>query len=241
MNRLMLLYTHELVRMRKYGITVASLAVTIIWVLIIEFSNVTRIAAFLPLILFIDATLMSLLLAGVTMIFEQQENALRSMLVLPITKGEYLVSKSLAVTTSSLLTLALLLIYGLVFKDLHVHIPGLVAAVALIAFTFSQVGMVMTYASRDFTDLLMGMFKFTIVFALPTILEFFQFIKGDWVKNLQYLNPTKNALVLLQAPLIQVTSKDLIIAIAYLALLAIVLFAMSHKLFDGYAAKEGGA
>ena len=56
-------------------------------------------------------------------------------------------------------------------------ILGVTGAVVLVAFAFAQVGIVMTYYSEDFTDLLMNMFKFMIVLVVPTILENGQYSK----------------------------------------------------------------
>lgn len=241
MPRLAVLYTGELIRMRKYGITGASLAAALLWILILELGGFGGLAAIFPFVLFIDVTLMSLLLAGVTMIFETQENALRSLLVTPVGRDEYLLAKSAAVMTSSLTTLGLLLIYGVGIRDLTVHLPGIVGAVMLGAFVFAQVGMVMTYFSRDFTDLLMGMFVFTLVFALPTLFEYVGIIQVEWVRLLQYLNPTKSVLVLIQAAIVPIAAADTAIAFGYLVILGGALYAVSRQLFAGYAAREGGA
>lgn len=239
-TRLVWLFTGETTRMRKYGISAASLATAVLWILLMEFGRLKDIGFVLPLILFVDSTIMSLLLAGVTMVFEAQENTLGSMLVTPISKDEYLIAKSLAVTSCSLSVLICLLIYGMVFKGLSISIPGVVGAVILIAFAFSQVGMIITYYAKDFTDLLMGMFKLVLIFSLPTILESFQIISGPRVRNIQYLNPTKNALVLLQATVMNVGRRDLAIAIGYLLILTVVLYYVSRQLFDEYAAQKGG-
>lgn len=240
MNRLMALYGGELTRMRKYGITGASVVTAVLWVIILHFGSFASINALFPLVLFMDATIMSLLLSGVTMIFERQENAIKSIFVLPISKDDYLVSKSLAIATSSLFTLLLVFVYGTLVKDLEVNIVGLAAAVLLISFSFAQIGAVMTYYSKDFTDLLMGMFKFTIVFALPTILELLGLLKADWIRYVQYLNPTKNAMVLLRASTAPVETFDLVVAIAYMLIAGAALYAVSRKLLDQYVAKGGG-
>ncbi len=240
MHRLAALYSGELTRMRKYGITGAGIVTAVLWVLILHFGSFASIDALFPLVLFMDATVMSLLLSGVTMIFERQENAIKSIFVLPINKDDYLVSKSLAVATSSLFTLLLLFIYGTVVKGLEVNILGLSASVLLISFSFSQLGAVMTYFSKDFTDLLMGMFKFTIVFALPTILELIGMLKADWIRYVQYFNPTKNAMVLLQASATPVETVDLVIATLYMLVAGAALYAVSRKLLDQYVAKGGG-
>lgn len=225
--------------MRRYGITAASLVTALIWILVLHYTDLVDINTVFPLTLFIDATLMSLLLAGVTMVFEDQENTFRSIMVLPITGDDYLFAKSMAIVTSSLATLALLLIYGIAFKDLTINIPGIAAGVALVAFAFAQVGVLLTYYSEEFTDLLLNMFKIIIVLIVPTILELVNILNVSWVKTVQYFNPTKNALVLLQASVIATDRKDLVIAAVYLVAMSVGLYAASRKLLVKYAARGG--
>ncbi|HHW26385.1 MAG TPA: ABC transporter permease [Firmicutes bacterium] len=239
MNKIGVLYRGEILRMWKYGVSGASLVTALIWIAVLRFSAPGSMTALFPLLIFVDSTVMTLLLVGVTIIFENQENSFKSLMVSPISKDEYLVSKSLAVVTSSVITLALLLAYGLLVADLEINIPAIFGAVILVAFTFAQVGTIMTYYSKDFTDLLMGVFKFTIVFTLPTLLEGFKVLKGDWVKTVQYFNPTKSALVLLAAATEPVDAKDLAISLIYLLALSGGLHALSRRLLERYVAKGG--
>lgn len=239
MDRVLFLYRGEMNRTVKYGITGASLAATVLWVLALQFSHAGSVTALFPLVLYIDTTLMSFLLAGVTLVFETQENVLKSFLVTPINTTEYLLAKSLAVVTSSVITFVLLTTYGMLFKNLSINILGMLAAVIVIAFAFAQLGLLMTYFSKDFTDLLMGMFKFAIVFSLPTMLVFLNVLDAPWLTALQYLNPTKHAITLLQAAVTPVPQQDLIIATVYILALSIAGFVGTCKLFDSYVVKGG--
>jgi len=241
MRDFFVLYMGETTRMRKYGVSTASLGVAFLWVLVLHFAGAGKnIDSVFPLVLFIDSTMMSLLLIGVIMIFEKQENATKSMLVIPAGKDHYLLSKTLAVMTSSFVTLVLLLTYGLAVRHLSINILGLAGAVLLVSFTFAQLGVLLTYRSKDFTDLLMGMMKYTIVLAIPTILEFLKVLKADWVKTIQYVNPTKSALILLLAPAVKTDAKDLWISIIYMIVLGCVSYWLVRRMFYDYAVKEIG-
>jgi len=241
MDRIKFLYSGEVKRNWKYGITAASLAAALFWVLALQFSNASNITSLFPMLLFIDATIMSLLLAGVTLIFETQENVLKSFLVTPVSIGEYLFAKSLAVVTSAITTFVLLTVYGLLFKSLSVNLIGMLFAVIIVAFAFGQLGLILTYYSKDFTDLLIGMFKFSFLFALPTIVEFTKLFQARWLTAVQYLNPTKHALVLMQAAATPVPTRDVLLAALYLLVLCAGGFMVSLRLFDRYAVKGGGA
>lgn len=240
MNRLLWLYKGELMRMRRYGILLASLAATIIWVLTLQFSGVKEGINFLfPLLIATDASLMSLLLTGVTMTFESQESTLKSIQVTPVSDSEYLLAKILGTVTSSITTLVLLLIYGLVFKSLEINILGILAAVVLISFVFGQLGILMTYTAKDFTDLLMTMFKFILLFLIPTVVEFTGLLEAKWLTAWQFINPMQHTLILLQAASITVDNSDLWLAIGYLLALGALLYFVIRKQFSAYVAKGG--
>jgi len=242
MTRLLQLYRGEVMRMRRYGITLAGLAAALIWVLMIQFSGAAEadgINALFPILLVADASLMSLLLAGVTLTFEKQENTLKSMLITPIDSSDYLLAKTLGVVTSSLTSLVLLLVYAILFKGLEINLPGIFAAVMLVSFTFAQLGILLTYHSKDFTDLLQTIMKLMLLLAVPTVLELTQFVQGTWLTIIQYINPTKHAMVLLQAASLPIERRELGIALAYLLAFACLLYVVIRRQFSGYAAKGG--
>ncbi|HBK85143.1 MAG TPA: hypothetical protein DDZ53_03825, partial [Firmicutes bacterium] len=225
MAKLIWLYKGEVMRMRRYGILLASLVVTIIWIITLQFSGVEEGINFLfPLLIAADASLMSLLLTGVTMTFESQESTLRSIQVTPVSSSEYLLAKTLGTVTSSLVTLVLLLIYGLLFKSLDINVLGISAAVVLVSFVFGQLGILMTYSAKDFTDLLMAMFKFMLVFIIPTVIELTGLLEAKWLTAWQYINPIQHTLVLLQAASITVDRSKLWSAICYLVILGGLLY-----------------
>jgi len=239
MDRLFFLYKGEMARTRRYGITAASFAATLLWILALHFSQSSSIKALFPLVLYIDTTLMSLLLAGVTLTFESQENVLKSFLVSPISTTEYLLAKTFAVVTASVTTFALVGAYALLVKGLTLNVFGMLLAVVTIAFAFAQLGLLLTYYSKDFTDILMGMFKFAIVFSIPTMLQFLKVVDAPWLTALQYINPTRHAITLLQAAVVPVPQRDLIIASAYILILSVAGFWAAHRLFDSYVVKGG--
>jgi len=240
MRDLAILFAGEVMRMQRYGITAASVVVLLVWVLTLHYVAPASIDTMFPLVMLVDSMMMSLLLVGVIMLFEKQEGATKSMLVLPVGKLEYLASKVMAAVMSSIVTLVLLLAYGLAFRSLSISVPGIVGGVILVSVAFAQAGLVLTYRARDFTTLLMLYFVFVIIFAVPTLLEALQVFEGGWVTTLQYLNPAKNALNVLMASTGLVQRADVVIGVAYLVVFAGVMGYLALKQFDTYAAKEIG-
>lgn len=240
MNRFLMLLKGDESRMLRYGITYASLATSLLWIIMIQLLNVNVIDKYFPLFIFIDATMMSFLLVGVAMMFEKQENALKTMLVTPISKHYYLMSKITTTVISSLITLVLLGAYGVIFKGASFNYIGITGAVILTSFIFTCIGILFTYRSKDFTVLLMWLMGFFFVLAVPTILQLFGIITADWFKYVQYANPTQSALTVSNAAVTEVDKADLAISLSYLIVLSGVLYYFVAKKFDIYSMKELG-
>lgn len=240
MNKFVVLLKGDEDRMKRYGITYASLVVTFMWIILIELINFGDISKFFPLFVFLDATMMSFLLVGVAMMFEKQESALKTMLVTPINKHHYLASKITVTIISSLITLVLLGAYAIIFRDLTINYLGIIGAVILASFIFACIGILFTYKSRDFTILLMWLVAFFFILTIPTLLQWFGIITADWFRYLQYLNPTQAIFIVLFATVTEVDKFDLIISLSYLIVLAVVLYYFVAKYFDRYSMKELG-
>jgi fluoroquinolone transport system permease protein len=240
MNKFVLLLKGDQSRMKRYGITYASLATSVLWIIMIQMININAIDKYFPLFIFIDVTMMSFLLIGVAMMFEKQESALKTMLVTPISKHHYLLSKIVSTVIASLITLILLGGYGVVFKNLRINYAGITGAVALSAFAFSCIGILFTYKSKDFTILLMWVMAFFFVLAIPTILQMFGIITADWFKYVQYLNPMQAVLTLLNSAVMDIARKDFLISLSYLIGLTALMYYFAAKYFDIYSMKEFG-
>ncbi|TCK98161.1 ABC-2 family transporter [Natranaerovirga hydrolytica] len=240
MSKFLTLLKCEEKRMLKYGITYASLAASFIWIIMIQIINVDTIDPYFPLFIFLDATMMSFLLIGVGMMFEKQEHALKSIMVLPMSKHYYLLSKIFATVLSSVLTLVILLAYGVSFRGLDINYIGITSGVILVAFVFACLGILCTYQSKDFTHLLMWVFIGTFLLAIPTVLQFFNVITATWFEYVQHFNPTKAALVVLMNTVTTQETNEFIISLSYLIGLSVVLYYFVSKKFDSYSVKEYG-
>lgn len=240
MNNFFVLLTGELQRMKKYNILGASFLVALIWIGILQFAGGKDVTAIFPLLVFLDATSMSMLLVGVTMFFEKQEGTIKALLISPINKMEYILAKTFANVFSSVVTLVILYIYAKLIKEVDVNIALLLFGVILIAFFNSLIGFVLTYYSKDFTDLLMGIMKYSFVFMIPVLLEQVGIIRNDIVSKLLYVVPPKSSMTILMASKGGVEQWELLFSIGYMILTSIGLFIVVSKKFDEFAIKESG-
>lgn len=240
MNNILYLFAGELQRMKRYNILGASIFLSIIWIGVLHFTEIRDVTIIFPLLIFLDATSMALLMVGVTMFFEKQEGVIKTLLVSPISKTEYIVAKTCSNIFSNLLTLVILYLYALFFKEINVNILGLIGAVILISLFHSFVGFILTYYSKDFTELLIGMIKYSFVFMIPILLEETGLIKNDVIQKLLYLIPTKAALILLNASTGGIQKNIIIYSSIYLIVTSALLYYVVYRKFDEFAIRESG-
>lgn len=240
MNNFLVLLKGELVRMKKYNILAASFLVSLIWIGVLHFSELDEISTLFPLLIFLDATAMSMLMVGVTMFFEKQEGTIKALLVSPVSKTQYILAKTASNITSNITTLAILYLYARIFKVIDINIAGLFLAVILIAFFHSLIGFVLMYYTRDFTELLMGMLKFNFIFMIPVLLEQVGIIKNELVSKILFIIPTKVSMVLLNATAAPTDIWKIYFSIVYLLVVSLLLYLVVYKKFDEFAIKESG-
>ena len=240
MNNFFVLLLGEIQRMKKYNILAAGLFVSLLWIGVLHFSGMEDVSKIFPLLIFLDATSMAMLLVGVTMFFEKQEGTIKTLLVSPISKVEYILAKTFANIISNIETLVILYVYAKIFKVININIFGLLGAVVLIAFIHSLIGFLLTYYSKDFTELLMGMMKYAFVFMIPILIEQVGLIKNELIKKLLYIIPTKASMTLLNATAGGIDFWEIALSIFYLTAASILLFWFVLKKFDEFAVKESG-
>ncbi len=234
------LFAGELQRMARYSIFGASILVAGLWVLVLHFTEVQDIGAILPLLLFVDAVSMAIILIGATIFFERQEGTLKTLLVSPISKTEYVLAKTSANIVSSLMTLVIVYSYAWFFREVNLSFAALLGAVALIAIFHSLVGFYLSYYSADFTDLLMGMFKYMLIFMIPVFFELAGLIKNEVLTRLMYVLPTRASMTLLQASGGGMEFWEVLFSAVYLVGISAILLATVLRKFDEFAVRESG-
>lgn len=240
MNSFTTLLSGELQRMKKYNIFTVGILVDLLWIAVLYFVDMEDITSLIPILVYIDATAMSMILVGATLFYEKQEGTIRTLLVAPISKTEYILAKTFANITSSIITLLIIFAYGKLFKEISLNLFGLIGSVILIASFHSFVGFILTFNTKDFTEMLMAMMKYTFVFTIPVLLEQIGFIKSEIVDKIFFIVPTKSASILLESTAGGMDTWRILFALGYLIIASLVLFRVVLKKFGEFQVKEGG-
>ncbi|MCV2232790.1 ABC transporter permease [Paracholeplasma manati] len=191
--RMAFLIKGELLRLNKYRVTTVSLLVAFVWGLVLYFiDDMDILEQMLPMIIMIDATMMSVIFIGSIMFFEKSEQTISTLLVTPTSTDEQILSKVIANTIHMLLSSMLIILVFYFVKGVTVNffwmIPILIISIAF----HSLLGYVFSYHSKDFTSMLLGVMMFIIFLSIPSILHQFNILfKGDFWRYALLITPAQ--------------------------------------------------
>ena len=217
------LFKGEMRRLVSYKILPVSLVTTCLWVVLVLLVSRAEALAIAPLLIFVDITMMLILLIGAFNHLEKQEETIKTMLVLPVSIKDILFSKVassmvLGFVSAAVMSLALYIIHGITF-----NYAVLLLFVFLIGAAHAAIGFFLALHSKDFGSMLGLMMAYLLPFTLPTLLFAFGAI-GREFEWLLMLSPSHSASNLITAAVSGTyDAAKTIAACAYLALLAAVL------------------
>lgn len=130
----------------------------------------------LVLLLFNDPLMTGYLFAGVFWLFDQSQNTMSVIKILPVRGELYLLSKNIVLSGFALL---LSLVMAIAMKGVHFNVIHLTAGVLLSTFMLSSMGFIMVSAAGSFNLFLMYSVPLFIITSLP----FLQFagIGSDYI------------------------------------------------------------
>jgi fluoroquinolone transport system permease protein len=224
MGKLLRLIRGETIRLYKYKILPVSLATSVLWIVLFLFISAEEAREIAPLVIFIDAAVMSVLLLGASHHLEKQDGTIRTMMVMPVSLGQIITAKTvasmfLAVESAFITSLAMFLIHRITF-----NYAWLFLFVAISGAAHAAIGFVLSLVSRDFSSMLGLLAAYMFIFTVPSILFSFQVIDAryEW---LLMISPSHSANHLIAAAVNGVDKPGLVIAgCLYLVILAGVLF-----------------
>lgn len=251
-SRLWVLVKGELSRLNKYGVFSISILVAIIWGAVLFLISDDALLTLLPFVLFIDATMMSVMYIGAEMHFEKSESTISTMLVTPVSNNQMVLSKVIANTihnlTSSLLIVLVFYLAGQFefTADIGMNLPLIILGIVIATATFTTLGLVLSYYQKDFTDMLVSMFIIIIGLMIPSVLLMFGVIEGEFWENLMLINPMQAAQEIIQGGFLNIEG-ELVLGYKYFVSLGYMLFGgllmyffLAIPKFQNFAVKQSG-
>src|SRR5690554_4625020 len=189
MARLGILVKGELDRLNKYNLFTATSVVLLIWLGLAWLLNAEEIKMFVPIILLMDATMMTIALVGATLFYEKKEHTLNSILVTPVRVDEYLLAKTIVSVINSLITVIALSAAVYFLKDFSFNFLLVGAAVVVITAFHTMIGIWFSYYSKNFSSLLVNFIIYVFIFVMPSVLAALDIIGEKAAKFLIILPP----------------------------------------------------
>lgn len=241
--RMAFLIKGELLRLNKYRVTTVSLLVAFVWGLVLYFiDDMDILEQMLPMIIMIDATMMSVIFIGSIMFFEKSEQTISTLLVTPTSTDEQILSKVIANTIHMLASSLLIILVFYFVKGVTVNffwmIPILIVCIAF----HSLLGYVFSYHSKDFTSMLLGVMMFVIFLSIPSILHQFHILfKGDFWRYALLITPAQASAELIALGFGGAFTVASAISLGWLLLSGILGYVFYIKpAYKAYAVRQGG-
>lgn len=227
LNKQLLFVTKgEILRAYKYKILTIGISVSFIWLIILFFlrKNIQDLEMIVPLLIFTDAALMSVILIGASIFFEKQEGSVRSLLVTPVSIGQILIAKIISSTLIGIISALVVGIGAIIMTDISINIPLLLVYVILTVVAHSAIGFALTIISKDFNSMLINFMVFTIVFIIPPILVMFNIIPPKY-ELIALLSPSQASNILISSTIEGMNYKwyKILLSIVYLLVISILI------------------
>lgn len=222
MKSLIKLLKGEMKRLVLYKILPVSLVMSLIWIVLFLFLSAEESKEIMPLLVFVDVSVMTVMLIGASHHLERQEDVIKSMMIMPVSMGQILCSKIiasmiLALEAAVVTSLALLIIHGVTVSYFLLLLAVIIASV-----THAAIGYFLALYSRDFATMLVLLMAYMVPMTLLPVLQSFGIIHiNDW---LLLISPSYSGLMMLSSAIIgQQETIKVIVAGVYMAALIVVL------------------
>ncbi len=242
-NHLWTLIKGELQRLNKYGVTTISFIVAVIWFLFLYFiDDAGLLSQLLPMVILIDASMMSIIFIGAIMFFEKTESTFSTMLVTPVSNRDLILSKTIANTIHTVISSLVIIAVFYFVRDVQINWLLITLALVVSVIFHSFLGFIFSFHSKDFTSMLTSVMIFMFLFATPSILNTFNVVfKGEVWEYIFLILPTQASIKLIEVGFGAPIEAKFYISLAVLVLVGTLgyFFYILPK-FKEYAVKQSG-
>jgi len=199
-KKLLTLISGELQRSVKYKVLTVGAGLSFLWLIIIFIvrNDTDSLNMLLPLFIFSDAVLMSVILIGASVFFEKQEGSIRSLLISPVTPTQILISKIANSVIISMISALVVSVGAVVITDVTINIPLLMLYIIITVSAHAAIGYALSLVSKDFNAMLVNYIVFAMVFVIPPLLIMLGVIPERF-ELLALLSPSEGGSVLINS------------------------------------------
>ncbi len=242
-KKVLTLLKGELVRLNKYHVTAISLLLAFVWFVLLYFIEDNGVLSeFLPMIIIVDTTMMSIMYIGSVLFFEKTESTISTMLVTPVKYQDHIVAKVLAITIETLLSTLLIVLVFFFIRNITINWGVLIVALILPTLLSSLVGFAISYHTKDFTSLLSWLMGYVFLTFVPVILSYLDIVfKADAWQYIFLILPVGSALEITSVAMGAAITVKFWIAVGVMSIVTVLLnYLYVLPKFKDYAVRQSG-
>ncbi len=208
----------------RYQIITVALVITTAYTLVFKLLAKDGFDEVLAVIIFSDPVMIGFIFIGAMVLFEKGSGTINALIVTPLRKTEYLLSK---VISLGLIATVCSLVMAIAGHGWHLHYFLFIYGVVFTSSIFTLVGFIGVSRVRSMNQFVIIIPLFMIPFVLP-LLNFFN-LTSSWIL---YLIPTQAFLDLLWASFHTMPAGRIILAMIYLPIWLGLVFHFALRAFD---------
>lgn len=223
-NNILKMFVEDVKRLKKYNILQISVALAFLYGVLVYFTSAEEAQTIVPLLVFVDVTMMSIIMLGASLFFEKQDGSLKSVMVSPVSLVEVIISKIMSAVLISLITGVIISGVAIIAHGAQINLGLLLLYATLGATVHVMIGFVLVIISKDFNALLVNYIVYVMVFTLPTLLFALNVFPASW-EWILYISPSYVSQLLINTSIGNtITIWETILGIFYLLSLTYVLY-----------------
>ncbi len=223
MNKLAHLLKGELIRLWKYKILFFGILVSLIWVVIIYFTDEQTAVSLAPSLVLMDAGLMSIILLGSSFFLEKQEGTLHAILVSPVPLYYVLIAKIFSAIIMGFVSLMIVVGSILIFYGGVIAIIPMILYMIIVILAHTAIGFVLAFHAKDFMQMLVRYMGLALLFISPILFMGLELIPSN-LEFLMYLSPSYAGQTLFRSTINDIDTWRMIISIFVLIVIPTVLY-----------------
>lgn len=224
MTRLLNALKADIIFQYKQGFYLIYIIITLMYLLVLSQLNITLVKYILPVLVYIDPSILGLFFIGGILLLEKEQGILSLVYVTPLKTLEYMVSKLVSLCIISLIASLSLSLFAYSGK---VNYLLLIIGISLSSLIYTLFGFSIASKSKSVNDFFVKMIPLMITFILPCILMFV-------FPNFYWLNifPSVSALKLVWGSYHGISMIESIYCITYSLFITYVFYKQAYSSFQ---------
>ncbi len=233
MSRFATTFGWELRLQWRQGIYYAAAVVLLMWLVVMFALPLATCELLLPALLFLDVSIFGIYLMAGMLFLEKGDRVLQALVVTPMSRAVYLLSKLASLTLVAVVTSLLLTLIA--YGASGVNWPMLILGTALNSWLMTLLGFILAARYNAISEFLVPSIFLLVPSQLP-LLDYF----GIWSGWLIYLLPTQPAMLLIGGAFTGLANWQLAYAVVYLVASCILVSWWALRVFERFVVATPG-